>query len=94
LVMERNNQKIKFDIKVTTATGVVYCMYLQRDKEIVNAVEYSINQAHERLGHSHEDATRATSIVLGIKLKRGVMKPCRACTVAKAKQKNLNKVSA
>jgi hypothetical protein len=31
LVMERNKQKIKFDIKVTTATGVVYCMYLQRD---------------------------------------------------------------
>jgi hypothetical protein len=37
LVMERNNQKIKFDIKVTTAAGVVYCMYLQCDEEIVNA---------------------------------------------------------
>jgi hypothetical protein len=72
LVMENNNQKIKFDIKVTTATCVVYCMYLQRYEEIANAaVEYSINQAHERLGHSHEDATRATAIVLGIKLKRG-----------------------
>jgi hypothetical protein len=94
LVMEKNNQKIKFDIKVTIATGVVYCMYLQRDEEIVNAaVEYSINQAHERLGHSHEDATRATAIVLGINLKRGVMKPFRACTVAKAKQNNLTKVS-
>jgi hypothetical protein len=94
LVMERINQKIKFDIKVTTATGVVYCMYLQRDEEIVNAaVEYSINQAHERLGHSHEDATRATAIVLEIKLKWGIMKPCRACTLAKAKQKNLSKVS-
>jgi hypothetical protein len=32
LVMEKNSQKIKFDIKVTTATGVVYCMYLQRDE--------------------------------------------------------------
>jgi hypothetical protein len=57
------------------------------------AVEYSINQAHERLGRSHEDATRATAIVLGIKLKRGVMKPFRACTVAKANQNNLTKVS-
>jgi hypothetical protein len=94
LVMERNKQTIKFDIKVTTATGVVYCMYLQHDEEIANtAVEYSINQAHERLGHSHEDATRATAIILGIKMKRGVKKPCRACTVAKAKQNNLNKVS-
>jgi hypothetical protein len=35
-----------------------------------------------------------TAIVLGIKFKRGgVMTPCRACTVAKAKQKNLTKVS-
>jgi hypothetical protein len=94
LVMEKNSQKIKFDIKVTTDTGVVYFMYLQRDREIVNAaVEYSINQAHERLGHSHEDATRMTSIMLGIKLKRGVMKPCRDCTVSKAKQKNFTKVS-
>lgn len=32
LVMEKNNQKIKFDIKVNIATGVVYCMYLQRDE--------------------------------------------------------------
>jgi hypothetical protein len=94
LVMENNSQKIKFDIKVTAATGVVYCMYFQRDEEISNAaVEYSINQAHKRLGHYHEDATRATVIVLGIKLKAGVMKPCRACTVAKAKQKNLTKVN-
>jgi hypothetical protein len=94
LVMERNKQTIDFNIKVTAATGVVYCMYLQRDVEIANAaVEYSINQAHKRLGHSHEDATRSTAIVLGIKVKRGVVKPCRACTVAKAKQKSLNKVS-
>jgi hypothetical protein len=83
LLMERNNQQIKFDIKVTTATGVVYCMYLKRDEEIAKAaVEYNINQAHERLGHSHEDTMLATSIVLGIKLTRGVMKPCRVCTVA------------
>jgi hypothetical protein len=46
--MEKNSQKVKFDIKVTTATGIVYCMYLQHDVEIVNAaVDYSINQAHK-----------------------------------------------
>jgi hypothetical protein len=56
LLTERNNQQIKFVIKVTTATGDVYCMYLKRDEEIANvAVKYSINQAHERLGHSRED---------------------------------------
>jgi hypothetical protein len=62
LLMEWNNQQIKFDIKVTTATCVVYCMYLKRDEEFTNAaVEYNINQVHEHLGYSREDATRATS---------------------------------
>jgi hypothetical protein len=37
LLMERNNQQIKFDIKVSTATGVVYCMYLKSDEESVHA---------------------------------------------------------
>jgi hypothetical protein len=48
LLIERNNKKIKFDIKVTPSTVVVYFMYLQWDKHIVHAaVEYSINPAHE-----------------------------------------------
>jgi hypothetical protein len=60
-------------------------MYLQRDEESVQAdVEYIINQAPERLGNFHEDATRATAIALGIKLEKGIMKPCRACNMAKA----------
>jgi hypothetical protein len=47
-------------------------MYLKREEEIDNAVvEYNIKQAHKRLGHSHEDATRVKVIALGIKLKRG-----------------------
>jgi hypothetical protein len=32
-------------------------------------------------------------IAIGIKLKEGVMEPCRACSVAKAIQKNVTKVS-
>jgi hypothetical protein len=56
LLTERNKQQIKFVIKVTTTTGDVYCMYLKRDEETPNvAAKYSINQAHERLGHSCED---------------------------------------
>jgi hypothetical protein len=52
-------------------------MYLKRYEEIANAaVKYNINQAHERLGYSHEDATQATVIALGIKFTSGVMKPC------------------
>jgi hypothetical protein len=63
-------------------------MYLQRDEEIANAiVEYSINQAHERLGHSHEDATRATAIVLGIKLKRGDYETMQSMRSSQSKTK-------
>jgi hypothetical protein len=29
VLMERNNQQIKFNIKVMSATGVVCCMYVQ-----------------------------------------------------------------
>jgi hypothetical protein len=46
-------------------------------------------QAHERLGHSNEDDTRATSDVIGMKLRKGGKGTCLACTIGKAKQKNV-----
>jgi hypothetical protein len=54
-------------------------------------VTYTVLQAHERLGHSNEDATRATSDVIGMKLIKGGMGTCLACTIGKAKQKNVKK---
>jgi hypothetical protein len=54
---------------------------------------YTVLQAHERLGHSNEDATRATSDVIGMKLRKGGMGTCLACTIGKAKQKNVKKKS-
>jgi hypothetical protein len=48
ILMEWNKQQIKFDIKVTTTTGVVYFMYLHHDEEIAHAaVEYSTSKSHE-----------------------------------------------
>jgi hypothetical protein len=92
--VEKNNVKLKFDIKVTTASGVVYCMYLQRDTELANhAVFYNLTEAHERLGHSHKDATRATTNAIGLHLRKREMKKCSTCTIAKAKQKNVIKIS-
>jgi hypothetical protein len=44
-------------------------------------------QAQERLGHSNEDAMRATSDVIGMKLRKGGMATCLAYTICKAKQK-------
>jgi hypothetical protein len=50
-------------------------------------------QAHECLGHSNEDTTRATSDSIGMKLRKGGMGTCLACTIGKAKQKNVKKKS-
>jgi hypothetical protein len=76
--VEKNNMKLKFDIKITTASGIVYCMYVQRNTKLANpAVFYNLTEAHECLGHSHKDATRATSKSIGLNLKKG-MKKCSA----------------
>ena len=49
------------------------------------------NEAHKKLGHADKDATRRAAKELGIKITRGLMKPCAACAAAKAKQKSVPK---
>jgi hypothetical protein len=53
----------------------------------------TIEQAHVRLGHSSEDVTRKTAKALNWILTKGTLKPCDACAAAKAKQKNVPKMS-
>jgi hypothetical protein len=99
--LERGKNKIIFDINITTSTGAIYCAYMKRKLELTNLstdgtrkeVTYSVFQAHERLGHSNEDATRATTDIVGIKLRKGGMGTCVASTIGKAKQKNMKKKS-
>jgi hypothetical protein len=63
---EKGRNKIVFDIKITTSTGAIYCTYMKRKFELTNMstdgtrkeVTCTMLQAHERLGHSNEDATR------------------------------------
>jgi hypothetical protein len=86
--------KIVFNNKITTSTGAIYCVYLKCNIELTNLfanrkrkkIKYSVLEAHERLGHSNEDATRVTAKEIGMKLKKGGMGSCLACTVGKAKQ--------
>jgi hypothetical protein len=93
--LEKGRSKIVFDIKITTSTGTLYCAYMKRKFELTdlstdgkrNEVTYTVLQAHERLGHSNEDATRATAEAVGMKLRKGGMGTCLACTIGKAKQK-------
>jgi hypothetical protein len=101
ILLEKGRNKIVFDIKITTSTGAIYCAYMKRKFELTNLstdgtrkeVTYTVLQAHERLGHSNEDATRATADVIGMKLRKGGMGTCLACTIGKAKQKNVRKKS-
>jgi hypothetical protein len=99
--LEKGRNKIVFDIKITTSTGAIYCAYMKRKFEQKNLSTdekqkkgmCTVLQAHKRLGNSNEDATRATSDVIGMKLRKGGMGSCLVCTIGKAKQKNVKKKS-
>jgi hypothetical protein len=51
-------------------------------------VTYTVLQGREYLGHSSEDAKRATADAIGMKLRKGGVGTCLACTVGKAKQRS------
>ena len=53
----------------------------------------SKTKAHKLLGHSNNDSTTETAKALGWKL-TGTKQVCESCYLAKAKQKNIPKVSA
>jgi hypothetical protein len=86
--------------------GMVFVVYFNRHEELVNVnvnatgpaeaapVTMSIEQAHAKFGHTNKEDTRKTAKELGIVLTRGTLRPCEACTVAKAKQKKVIKKSA
>ena len=90
-----------FDIAIPTPKGMLFAMYIKREKrgkekEIVQATvdaknSIPIQQAHDHLGHLHEDITRKVAKRLGWTLSRGSLKPCEACAAGKAKQKNVPK---
>ena len=96
--LSKGDQTITFDIKIPTPKGVIYAMYMKRDDEVAGAgvtndapLTMSIAQAHDKLGHCSEDATRRGAKALGWHLTKGSLKPCAACAAAKAKQKNVPK---
>jgi hypothetical protein len=52
--LEKGRSKIIFDIKITTSTGAIYCVYMKRKFELTNLstdktrkeVKYTVLQAH------------------------------------------------
>ena len=51
----------------------------------------SIALVHDILIHVGWDQTRATAEYLEYEIRRGLLHPCEACTMGKAKQKNIPK---
>jgi hypothetical protein len=58
-----------------------------------NAPTYNIKKAHELLGHNNENDTRQMASHLGWTITRGPLRVCESCANAKARQKNVPKVS-
>jgi hypothetical protein len=93
--LEKGRNKIIFDIKITTSTGAIYCAYMKRKFELTNLSKdgtrkefmYTVLQVHERLGHSNEDATRATSDIVVMKLKKGGWEPALHALLEKQNRK-------
>lgn len=99
LKLNKGGDEILFDIVIKTTKGALYCGYFERTTatEVNNIATGQINinvqRAHQVLGHNNETATRKIAAYLGWKITRGELLPCQDCTLAKAKQKNIPKVS-
>jgi hypothetical protein len=90
---------VPFDMVIPTNKGLLFALYFKRGAEIAGAVPYlkpqrmSVDEGHNKFGHNDENSTRKIAAELGIELTQGLMKVCEACTIAKAKQKNVPKES-
>jgi hypothetical protein len=51
----------------------------------------NIKQVHDCLGHLSKDATCKIAAQLGMELSRTTFQTCEACTIEKAKQRNIPK---
>ena len=64
--------------------------HVRDEKEIKSVLKLNIERVHAILGHSNENTTQKTAAALDIQITRGSLKTCEPCTVAKAKQMNVN----
>ena len=64
ITLQKGDTKITFDIVIQTKRGLLFCMYHKRNGEIAGAMtakqqtKMTINEAHQKLGHASEAATR------------------------------------
>jgi hypothetical protein len=101
--LTNDEKEIIFDICIPTPMGMLLAMYVKRCGEMANLgtangadatkkVKFTYKKAHDILGHCNDMRTRQIARYLGWEI-IGTAKPCEACSIAKAKQKNLPKVT-
>jgi len=98
IMLTKGDATIKFDIRIETRRGALFCGYFKRRQEVgagstESGAVFPIAKVHQILGHGGEDDARKTAKALGWRITRGSLAPCEACTIAKAKQKNVCKES-
>ncbi len=87
IVLQKGSTMIKFDIKIETPGGVIWCGYFKRGCKVAAVsgdaqYKISVDQAHCLLGHPDENRTQYIAKLFGWQLKVGEMKQCEACSVA------------
>ena len=101
MTLVKGDKQIHFDIKIHTPKGVLYAAYLKRMEHSETGLvaarpepkQINIQAAHAKFGHMGEDETRKAAAANGFKIVRGTLGPCEACTIGKAKQKNIPKAT-
>ena len=93
--LTKGKQELVFDIKIGTAKGMLYGIYLKRvggetGMAGKDTITLSIKDAHEKLGHVDEEKIRQTAKELGWTLTKGKLLPCEECAQGKAKQKDIH----
>ena len=96
LVLIKGKVKLVFGIKITTNNNVIICSYVQREYKIAAILAstgstMSIKKAHIMTWHHDEERTCRIALELGWPLKKGLMMPCKGCSIRKARQLAVNK---
>jgi hypothetical protein len=97
--LKKDDHCIKFDVKISTPKGMIFALFMEREdgagaveKPKDSGIVMEYKQAHDKLGHMGEEATRKAAKALGWTL-TGTAGVCESCAVAKAKQKSVPKVT-
>ncbi len=96
ITMAKGSQTMQLDIKVLTKQGLLFCICLKRKFRVLGGATEQVKpiptaKVYALLGHHIEETTRKISKKLGWTISCGSMKPCKACSIATDRQKNVPK---